>query len=197
MVQAESPLLERGLFILTEWSDGEMIRRRRVQERKERKGFILLLSAVAAVVLMLILLKVGIPGLSGVSDSAIKLSMLSDAKVAVNAEYTCVATYGGNYVPGDLVNTSAPNPERDYLDKDQDTCPNVYIVASPGNHVHISTYQDSNGRDCFIVTVTNQKLQDVEAYYDSCDDTHSAPYIRTSTSSLPPPPTQPLLPLPE
>ena len=141
--------------------------------KKARKGFILLFSAIAAIVLILILLKIALPGLSGSKDAGIRQSMLSDATAAVTAENLCYAAIG-QYVNSNLDNSSGTEPGRNPIDAN---CPNDYIVASPGNSVSISTYQDSNGNDCFKVTVTNSKLTNIEAVYDSCDNTHAAPYI--------------------
>jgi len=177
-----NPLREKGM--------GRRERRTRRPER-ERKGFILLFSIIAAMVLALILIKVGIPGISGSKEAGIRLSMLSDAKVAINAEHLCYVTDGGEYIPADLVNTSAPDSERDYLDKDQNTCPNVFIVASPGNHVHVDTYTSNSGKDCFIVTVTNKDLQDVEAYYNSCSTTASPEIIEKPSGAPSGPPVLP------
>ena len=156
-----------------------MATRRKLRERfrkglkKARGGFALLFSIIAAIALMLILLKIGLPGLSGSKDAGIRQSMLNDASAAVTAENLCFASIG-KYVDSDLDNTGGTEAGKNPIDAQ---CPNDYIVASPGNHVTISTYQDNNGNDCFKVTVTNDKLTNIEAVYDSCDNTHASPYI--------------------
>lgn len=153
----------------------EFRKRLRRGAKKARKGFMLLFSIVAAMILALILIKVGIPGLTGSKDAGIRQSMLNDATAAVTAENLCYASIG-QYVDSSLDNSAGTEAEKSAIDAQ---CPNNYIVASPGNTVSISTYQDSNGNECFKVEVTNSKLNNVKAVYDSCDNTHASPYITT------------------
>jgi len=153
--------------------------RKRGIPRPLRGAWVLLVTIIAALILIAAILAIGTPGLTSAKEAAIKQSLLSDAQNAINAEQLYYSMTG-QYVDANLDNSGGDTAIKDALDT---AYPNIKTSISPHNTVQVSTYTGNNGEDCFKVTVTNSKLTNIEAVYDSCDDNNASPYITNTSNS--------------
>ena len=138
--------------------------REKVKRRKGlRKGFTLV-ELLIVMVIVAILVGIAVWKGRGGEVAAQISSMRADADAARAAETTFYAKHR-YYIDADV--QANENGESENLGDD----PDIKVVASPYNHVQITT-QDTDGDgtgDCYKITVTSSKAPDTTIVYDECN----------------------------
>jgi len=143
-----------------------MVKKLREKEKEQkgvRKAFTLV-ELLIVMVIIGILVAIAVWKGRGGEVAAQIASMKADADAARSAETIFYAKHR-YYIDADV--EAAENGESENLGDD----PDIKVVASPYNHVQITT-QDNDGDgsgDCYTITVTSSKAPNTTIVYDQCN----------------------------